>query len=138
MFVQFKKTPFNRFLDYWKAWDYADKFTPDEIVKAVWLSIKLPIPVLKNTSSEYRFFLPCPILFDQNNIVTVPTGIDIIVHDDCKPVFVAAPNYTAKYGLRVVEEIEPRNNITVKLKTDKPIFLKQDDYFMKAILLPVL
>ena len=135
--VEFQKIPFEQFLKQSKEYGFVDELTPDEMVKAVWQAIKMPIPQGIKPSMAYKIFLPYSFYLEESCSVEVPTGITAKILNDDFYFAVFIPNSRRSiHCLSIVKVNNMQNSIVVKIKTRKRIFLKQGEYFLLLSLEP--
>ena len=143
--AEFHKVSFNQFLQDCKACGMVSDETPDEIVKAVWESIKCPKRATGG-SAGYDFYLPFPFSLSKEKQITIPTGIRVDIQPGWFLGLVPRSGLGFKYGMRLVNTFgiidadffyaENEGHIMAKITVESNMCLQSDDRFMQGIFIP--
>ena len=143
--AEFHKVSFAQFVQDSRLCGFIDNFTPVDIVKSVWQSIKLPVRATSG-SGGYDFFLPYPFCLRENGTVTVPTGIRAEIHPGWTLILLPRSGLASKYGLTLVNTAgvidsdyffaENEGHIQAKLTVKTNMSLGDGDRFIQGIFMP--
>ncbi len=143
--AEFHKVPFEQFKHDSQKYGFISSETPDELVKTIWETLKLPARATGG-SAGYDFYLPYSFSVEPERSVTIPTGINADIQPGWFLALVPRSGLGFKYGMRLLNSLgivdcdyffaDNSGHIMAKITVESNMCLEHGDRFMQGIFLP--